>query len=351
MSLRGLSVSTVDAENIIQLYNNLDDYDKRPLVYKSVVRRPPTGRFGRKKKRSGHIGVVAMKRCFLSAGAPSLPPSRSRLVEAICIRLCNEFTGSRTEIGVDGRKTFISRWKQVVSAYNNIRARLFNSQALLNNTGITLFNVNETSVSLWFKNKTRREEILTLIQGRPLPGRLTLAKEALPPLRETPSDLQGHADPMLFQEPEDRTGLATLRRKQPVTSQPGPSPVSIPPPQVIILPGLPGPSAIPQTSSSQFASASSPSSLPAEIPIRESRTTLWRRRKKAAESGIPPTQAEPTKRKAYSCKVCGKPMTSEGHSQFKGKRYCPHEPGVLPLDQWLQQRRAEANAKAKEKQP
>ena len=216
-----------------------------------------------------------MKRCFLSAGAPSLPPSRSPLVEAICIRLCNEFTGSRTEIGVDGRKTFISRWKQLVSAYNNIRACLFNSQALLNNTGITLFNVNETSVSLWFKNKTRREEILTLIQGRPLPGRLTLAKEAVPPLRETPSDLQGDADSMLFQEPEDRTGLATLRCKQPLASQPGPSPVSIPPPQVIILPGLPGPSAIPQTSSSQFVSASSPSSLAAEIPICESRTTLW----------------------------------------------------------------------------
>ena len=94
---------------------------------------------------------------------------------------------------------------------NNVRARLFNCQALLSNTGITLFNVNETSVSLWFKNKTRREEILTLIQGRSLPGRLTLAKEALPPLRETPSDLQGNVELMLLPEPEDRAGLATLR--------------------------------------------------------------------------------------------------------------------------------------------
>ena len=62
ISLRGLSVSNNDAENIIKLYNSLDDYDKKPLTYKSIVRRPPTGRFGRKKKRSGHIGVVAMKR-------------------------------------------------------------------------------------------------------------------------------------------------------------------------------------------------------------------------------------------------------------------------------------------------
>ena len=56
------------AHNIIQLYNNLDDYDKRPLVYNSIMRRPATGRFGHKNKRKGHIGVVAMKRCFLSAG-------------------------------------------------------------------------------------------------------------------------------------------------------------------------------------------------------------------------------------------------------------------------------------------
>ena len=199
MSLRGLSVSNADAQNIIQLYNNLDDYHKRPLVYKSIVKRPATGRFGCKKKRSGHIGVVAMKRCFLSAVAPLLPPSRNRLVEAIFIRLCNAFTNSRTETRVDGRKTFISRWKQLVSAYNNIKACLFNCQALLSNTGITLFNVNETSVSLWFQNKTRREEIVTLIQGLPLPGRLILAKETLPLLRETPSDLQGDLECMLFQ--------------------------------------------------------------------------------------------------------------------------------------------------------
>ena len=80
-----------------------------------------------------------------------------------------------------------------------------------------LFNINETSASLWYKNKTRREEILTLMQGQSLPGRLAIATEALPPIRETHHDLQGEAEPMAFPEPEDRTGLATVRRKQQVT--------------------------------------------------------------------------------------------------------------------------------------
>ena len=153
---------------------------------------------------------------------------------------------------------------------------------------------------------------------------------------------------MAFPEPEDRTGLATVRRKQQVTqsvahSQPGLSVVQ-PSPQLIILTG---PSTIAPPSSSQFTSVPCSYVQAAEVPRRESRTTLWRKWKKAAESGMTVTNVEPTKRKAYSCKICGKPMTSEGHSQFKGKCYCPHEPGVLPLQQWLQQKREEASAKAK----
>ena len=42
-------------------------------------------------------------------------------------------------------------------------------------------------------------------------------------------------------------------------------------------------------------------------------------------------------------------MRSEGHTQFKGKRYCPHERGVLLVKELLQLRRAEAAARAIEK--
>ena len=67
-----------------------------------------------------------------------------------------------------------------------------------------------------------------------------------------------------------------------------------------------------------------------------SRTTAWRheRERKMGKSAKP--------HRAYTCKACGRPMTSEGHTQFFGQRYCPHEPGQLSQDAWLQQKRQEA---------
>lgn len=45
---------------------------------------------------------------------------------------------------------YASRWKLVVSEYNTIRARLYNSQALLEGTNLMLYNINEgVLVILW----------------------------------------------------------------------------------------------------------------------------------------------------------------------------------------------------------
>ena len=180
VGLRGLSITTKDAKLITELY------DKKPLVYQSVVKKHSSGRFARRKRRSGHVGIVVMKRCFVNAGSPALPPSRSRLVEAICIHLCADITKSFTWKGDDGKKRYDSRWKLILVEYNKIRARLFNSQALIDHTNLTLFNINETSLNLCFKNKIRREEILTLMQGKNTPGSLTVSKQPLLPPRDPP---------------------------------------------------------------------------------------------------------------------------------------------------------------------
>ena len=98
-------------------------------------------------------------RSFLSGGSPACLPSKSRVVEAICILLCNKFTSarkaSRMSIHVysvalnavifsgSQQIQYASRWKLVVSEYNSIRARLYNSQALLEGTNLMLYNINE----------------------------------------------------------------------------------------------------------------------------------------------------------------------------------------------------------------
>ena len=47
-------------------------------------------------------------------------------------------------IGTSARGgAYTSRWKLVLSEYNSIRLRLFNSQALLEGTKLMLFNINE----------------------------------------------------------------------------------------------------------------------------------------------------------------------------------------------------------------
>ena len=64
LDLNGLVVTTEQAVYIKQLYGNLVPYEKKPLEYKAIVKRPTRGRFARSKHRSSYVGRDTMKRCF-----------------------------------------------------------------------------------------------------------------------------------------------------------------------------------------------------------------------------------------------------------------------------------------------
>ncbi len=49
-------------DRIAKLCNYMEEYHKRPLTYKSVVRRPFSGRSARSKHSSEHVGVKAVGR-------------------------------------------------------------------------------------------------------------------------------------------------------------------------------------------------------------------------------------------------------------------------------------------------
>lgn len=302
-------------------------------MFKSGPYRPPKGRFGRTKRLGGHVNVDSMKRCFLSAGSPASSPAKSRLVEAICILLCAQYPQPRRERGQ--RPRYTSRWKLVLSAYNAIRARLLNSQALLEETNLVLYTINETTLVRWYKNTTRRDEVTLLLQGLSLPSPSACSSSTLPPPQARPVVPPPPPDqPHSFPDPEDTLGQAQVQ------GAPAPTTSSTPPPD--------------HTGSI-------------------SRTTEWRRRKKTA--AVPTTSAEPppepppdptisrtsewrwkrkteqptaTKmpRKAYSCQFCMQPMNAAtGHSQFHGRCYGLHAPGQIPREEWMAQRKAEAAAK------
>lgn len=81
----------------------------------------------------------------MSAGSPALPPSRSRVVEAICIRL----TDAITQPHLNAPGGYASRWKLVLSAYNQIRGRLHNSLLLSEQTDLALYSLNVTTLTKW----------------------------------------------------------------------------------------------------------------------------------------------------------------------------------------------------------
>jgi hypothetical protein len=141
LQLEGLSISNEQVENVIQHYDQLSQFDKDPLRYSRTIQ-PARGRFGKSKNSGGHVGQEAMKRCFVSGGSPSLPPSKSRVVEAICIRLFNKITSA-------AKDPYVSRYCLIIQKYNEIRNRIMLNPSIIGRTGLALFPINETTLSLW----------------------------------------------------------------------------------------------------------------------------------------------------------------------------------------------------------
>ena len=183
LATEGLSITNREASAITECYDNLEEYDKRPLKYHQVIRKP-RGRFGRSKSsRSGHVGLTAMKRylpflctiiwvlsttflrCFLSAGFPASSPSKSRVVEAICLRLCDSISGpsrATRSAGPSGssRREFRSRWNRILTEYNTVRARVMGSSAVTESTSISLYPLNKHTLIKWYQNTERAKEVM-----------------------------------------------------------------------------------------------------------------------------------------------------------------------------------------------
>lgn len=63
LSLKGLSVKASQVESIKRLYDNLTEFDKRPLQFSPLVKASRLrGRFARSRSQSGHISIDCVKR-------------------------------------------------------------------------------------------------------------------------------------------------------------------------------------------------------------------------------------------------------------------------------------------------
>ncbi|KAI9562491.1 hypothetical protein GHT06_009928 [Daphnia sinensis] len=230
-----------------------------------------------------------MKRWFITAGAPSHSPRKSRVVEVICTRLSILITSPQ-------KAPYILRYAKIVQRYNEIRNRVMGCPQIIERTGVSLYQINETTLSLWLKDRTRYSEIQLLLQGANLCTPPILSATALPPSKslevlsaagETP------VNPMIFAEPSDCTGLAKVRQHE------------------IRIPTLGE-----ANSELEAAVTIQDESQP---PKKISRTTQWRKRAKELKGDAAQVKKP---RKEYSCTKCHMLMSSDGHTQFKGKRFC-----------------------------
>ena len=178
-----------------------------------------------------------------------------------------------------------------------------------------------------------------LLSGTKLPPRVTMAKEKLPQSKAKPMvhDQPGHTQ-MAFIEPQNKQGQAPRNpRKRRAAETPLPIQWPAPPVSPAYMPPVPWqgwpmwPPMFPQPPVTEPFRETSPSSTP--------RQRDWRHRKAAMEDeerrarGEPPLKRKSKEGYRYLCSGCGQQKAkSTGHSQFKGKWYCPSM--GMTLEEW-----------------
>jgi hypothetical protein len=90
ISLSGLSLTNVQAREIKDLYQGLEEYDKRPLLFQARTIKPSRGQFARSKgNRYGHVTTEAMPRGIQDSR--KLPISVLPIINHVD---CNDSTGA-----------------------------------------------------------------------------------------------------------------------------------------------------------------------------------------------------------------------------------------------------------------
>ncbi|KAK4028144.1 hypothetical protein OUZ56_017397 [Daphnia magna] len=176
------------------------------------------------------------------------------------------------------------------------------------------------------KNSIRVEEIKTLLQGGKLLTVSLCATEPLLSANDRPTQSSQLSNHMVFEEPQDNTGLAQVRRRHTAPSNNEDNSLTSQE-EIAKKPDI-----------DQFTIVviDNPELL---ISPAISRTTAWRKRKNPLTGSAGKEKEQ--ERKAYTCTKCQQPMTTtNGHSQFRGQRYCPNTE-TLTKKEWLEVKKNE----------
>ncbi|KAI4793352.1 hypothetical protein KUCAC02_032782 [Chaenocephalus aceratus] len=309
-------ITQEEVEVLVGLWQNLLDVDKDLVVYPSRYRAQLTqGRFKKSKTSTADSeavpGLESMKRCMVGTGSgPCTWPDTSRLVGDIFILLCQLNPSSRTQCGF-----LRSRWTLVIMAYDQLRATVYSSPALVARTTLQLFGVNQQTLSQWHKRWASAQEKILLTSGiHALQGRRT-EEEAL------------------LEEEEPRA-------EEPRAEEPLPGPATV---FMELVPSEEDQEPFPATPSSSSSSAppSSSSSSASYTPksTNYNRRRLQKEQAEAARRGEGRRLRAPSQNKCSSCGL--RKIKETGHRllvKASGERvgYCPVLAEHKSPDEWLE---------------
>nr|XP_020514699.1 uncharacterized protein LOC110003528 [Labrus bergylta] len=328
-----LTLSNQQTSTILSLWQNLLPFDQQRVVYAARYQeRLKTGYFrSPKNKLEFTPGAESMRRCVLgSSGSPAQWPDCCRLVEAIFVRLCQLHKSPKKK-----GKGSLTRWSLMLKDYRKVRQLVRDNGALMKDTTLQLYEVNQTTLTQWHNHRVKRQDLAVLLQGVNLPAPLPVAPVPLPPALGRPTFVPQQCGPQhVYSLPKSTAGQALLKRKHAAPHTAAPATVR---PKVPIQRQLfPLPAPLPTAAPALVNPTPAQSPLLLMLAVPSPRPI-------APDGPLPPP---PPSQRPYNrqvehnkCRKCHQPRNKDsGHRQFHGYIYCPTFAG-MPLEQWLEEMR------------
>lgn len=223
-------------------------------------------------------------------------------MEAIIDQLCKIFPANVVQQGVR-----VLRWTLVLRAYQKIKALVVQCPKVMNDTGIQLIDINQSTLTQWFNRKSKQTERQVLEQGITLPKPSTTAPCLLPAALTRPTELvSGTSERHQFVLPINAAGTAkTVRRQRALLPKP---PVAVLPSYSLSEAQFP-PGAV-------FISTPPVDTVPAAEPELPRSTMAYRRKRIEAELQGSVRQQGYNWKEGTICGQCGQQRLAESHRQY-----------------------------------
>ncbi|KAM8865781.1 uncharacterized protein ACB058_006920 [Synchiropus picturatus] len=298
-----LCLSHLQASRVIALWESLEDGDKQQVADARHRHGLLSGHFRTPKSPSETPGVASATDCLLAQC------SHCRLVESIFVRLCVLHSSP----GRKGKGTFL-RWSFILKDYHRIRDLVLSNSRVMAGTELQLVEVSQDALIQWHSSWQKSQELSTasppMIPASEEPLQVATAR----PAGTIPAQ-QEHQDQL------PRSTAAQARKRQVPVMRKGTLKR-----QLFVAPPT---------------AAAAPVVSQAGHPVVYFRYVLPRPEGSVLHKSCWQPPKRPYRRtvQANTCKKCGQFRTAgTGHSQFRGRVYCPYFES-LAKRQWLEEMR------------